>query len=125
MSPRLLGKLKILVLVAMVALVPLRALAAVTTGICPDHTKGMHGPDITAHHHHGAALADGDASSHDGASTLSVCSLCTACCSGASFAAEAPASVVFADAHRELIPFYERRPASPHPDQLDRPPLSR
>jgi hypothetical protein len=110
------------VVVLLLALVPLRALAAVTGGLCANYGGSAVGADV-AHHH---SAANGETSPQgDTDGTSSACSLCTACCTGASFAAEAPAAVALADGHPELIPFHERRPVPPHPDNLDRPPLSR
>ena len=115
-------KLKILLVAAMLALVPLRALAAVTTGICPDHHDRLPGAELLVHEH---GSADGDASSHHDDGGLSVCSLCTACCSGASFVAETRAVVALAIPEFEPIPFFGRDPGAPHPDKLERPPLPR
>jgi hypothetical protein len=115
-------KLKFLLLVGLVCLVPLRALAAVTVGICANYSDGTPGTELLAHQH-GAGAEHSSPDSDSG--TLSVCSLCTACCSGASFAPDARGVVAIAAADLELIPFFGRDPGAPHPDQLERPPLSR
>jgi hypothetical protein len=115
-------KLKFLLVVAMVALVPLRALAAVTVGICADSSDGAPGSELIAHQH-GAGADHSSPESDSG--TLSICSLCTACCSGASFAADARGMVAIAAADFQLIPFFGHDPGTPHPEQLERPPLSR
>jgi hypothetical protein len=115
-------KLKFLFVVAMIALVPLRALAAVTVGICADSSDGTPGSGLIAHQH--GAGADHSSSESD-SGTLSVCSLCTACCSGASFAPDARGVVAIAAADLEPIPFFGRDPGTPHPEKLERPPLSR
>jgi hypothetical protein len=114
--------LKFLLVVVMLALVPLRALAAVTGGLCADASDGTPGSELIAHQH--GAEAHGTSSENDGG-TLSVCSLCTACCSGASFAPDARGVVAIAGADLERTPFYGRDPGTPHPDKLERPPLSR
>ena len=105
------------VVLLLLALVPLRALAAVTGGLCAEYGG-------SAGHHHSEAGEETSPQDDTGSASFA-CSLCTACCTGASFAAEAPAAVALADGHPELIPFHERRPVPPHPDNLDRPPLSR
>jgi hypothetical protein len=116
-------KLKFFVVFAMLALVPLRALAAVTVGLCAAYDGGSPSVEHAAHHH---GASSGDASSHDdGAGSPSVCSLCTACCAGASFAAVAPTALAIASARVERIPFFGQGPGGHLPDQLDRPPLSR
>jgi len=116
-------KLKFFVVFAMLALVPLRALAAVTVGLCAAYDGGS--PSVEhAGHHHGAS--SDDTSSHDdGTGSPSVCSLCTVCCTGASFAAEAPTALAVIGADVERIPFFGQGPGGHLPDQLDRPPLSR
>jgi hypothetical protein len=119
-------KLKFLLVVAMLSLVPLRALAAVTVGLCADSSDGPLASELAAHHHgaHHGAGGDGTSSETD-SGTLSVCSLCTACCSGASFAPDVRGVVAIAVADFERTPFYGRDPGTLHPDQLERPPLSR
>jgi hypothetical protein len=116
-------KLKFLVVFAMLVLVPLRSLAAVTVGLCATGEGGTAAAELVAHHH-GAA---GDETSSDGDTRNSslACSLCTACCTGASFAPDAPLGVRVAGADLERIPFFGRDPGTPHPDSLERPPLSR
>jgi hypothetical protein len=115
-------KLKFFLVVTLLALVPLRALAAVTVGLCANGEGGTVAAELVPHHH--GAGADHTSSEGDGG-TLSVCSLCTACCSGASFAADARGAVAIAAADFERIPFFGRDPGTPHPEQLERPPLSR
>lgn len=115
-------KLKFLLVVAMVALVPLRALAAVTVGICADYSDGTSSAELIPHQH--GAGGHGTSSESD-SGTLSVCSLCTACCSGASFVPDARGAMTIAAADLERIPFFGRDPGTPHPAQLERPPLPR
>lgn len=109
--------LKFLLVAAMLALMPVRALAAVTVGLCAS------GEDVVGHHH--AAAGDEASPEADTKGTSLVCSLCTACCTGASFASEAPRLVRLAGADFERIPFFGRDPGPPHPGKLERPPLSR
>lgn len=114
--------LKIILLAVMLCLVPLRALAAVTGQVCPEHHDRMAMTQTLVHEHGGE---DHAASSHDDGGMPSTCSLCTACCSGASFVAETRAAVEPGGPALELIPFRKRHPASSHPGTPDRPPLSR
>lgn len=111
------------VVLAMLALVPLRALAAVTVGVCATGEGGMASSEMAIHHHDAAS----DEASPEGDTTTSslVCSQCTACCTGASFAPDAPRAFALAGVDVERIPFFGRDPGTPHPDELDRPPLSR
>lgn len=115
---------KLLVLLVMLALVPLRALAAVTSGLCADYHGGASAP---AHqHHHGHAAAGGDAQAPAGEGNVAAaCSLCTTCCTGAAFAPDAPRATPLARADLSPIPFFARGPGAHVPDGFDRPPLAR
>lgn len=114
-------KLQFFVVVTLLALVPLRALAAVTVGLCATGEGGTAAAELMPHHH-GAA---GDETSSDGDTKSSLtCSLCTACCTGATFAPDALRVVRAAGADLERIPFFGRDPATGVPARLDRPPLS-
>lgn len=115
-------RLKFFVVFAMLALVPLRALAAVTVGLCPDHAGGTSGSELMAHQH--GAMHDDTSPQSDTSGSPSVCSLCTVCCTGASFVPPAPSVLALGHADLERIPFFGRDPATPQPDNLDRPPLS-
>lgn len=114
-------KLKFFVVFALLALVPLRALAAVTVGLCATGEGGTVN-DLVAHHH--GAGSDETSSGNDTESPQLVCSLCTACCTGASFAAAAPSALRVVGADLERIPFFGRDPAAGVLPRLDRPPLS-
>lgn len=116
-------KLKFFIVFAMLALVPLRALAAVTVGLCTTGESGSAAAELVAHHH-GAASDETSPEGDANASPL-VCNLCTACCTGASFAPDAPRAVAVAGADLERILFFGRYPGAHVPDKLDRPPLSR
>jgi hypothetical protein len=115
-------KLKFLLVIGLLALVPLRALAAVTVGLCPDHAGGAPGSELMAHEH--GAPHDDTSPQNDTNGSPSVCSLCTACCTGAAFVPTAPSAIALAGGDSEQIPFFGRHPATPQPDKLDRPPLS-
>lgn len=110
-------KLKLLLLVAVLALVPLRALAVATVGLCASG-------EAVAAHQHGAA-SDETSPADDTKGSSPTCSLCTACCTGASFAPDATRLVRVAGGDFEPIPFFGRDPGPPHPGKLERPPLSR
>lgn len=116
-------KLKFLLVVAMLALVPLRAMAAVTVGLCASGEGGTVAADHIAHHH--GAASDETSPAGDTDTSSFACSLCTACCTGASFAPDAPRVVRLAGADLERIPFFGRDPGTPHPQEFERPPLSR
>lgn len=111
-------KLKTLVLLLMLALLPVRALAAVTTGFC-----------AFAHHHGSSAPADHADDSHDDGSPAhghgdTPCSSCVEHCSSAAFApSDAPAALTQAPAgeHWQL---YQPSVAGFIPDPLDPPPLA-
>lgn len=120
MSP----KARLLLVIALLVLVPLRALAATTGGLCAAYAADEAAAGHAAHHH--GAAGDDTPQQTDGRNAApSICSLCTACCTGVTFVAEAPSVLVFNAAYGERIPFLERRTVPPHPDALDRPPLSR
>jgi hypothetical protein len=121
MPPRVIRKLKLWLVLALLALVPLRALAAVTVGLCPDHAGSTSGSELMAHH---GAMHDDTSPQGDTSGSPSVCSLCTACCTGASFVPPAPSVLALGHADLERIPFFGRDPATPQPDRLDRPPLT-
>jgi hypothetical protein len=114
-------KLKFLVVFAMLVLVPLRALAAVTVGLCATGEGGTVN-ELVAHHH--GAGSDNTSPDHDNNDSQLLCSLCTSCCTGASFAATAPRTVPLASTDFERTPFFGRDPGAHIPGQLDRPPLS-
>jgi hypothetical protein len=116
-------KLKFFIVFAMLALVPLRALAAVTVGLCADYAGGTPAGELVAHHH--GAAGDETSPHGDASGSPSVCNLCTACCTGASFAPDTRSAFVVAGVDLEHIPFFGRDPGAHVPDQLDRPPLSR
>ena len=112
--------LKYFVLLVLFALVPLRAYAAVTVGLCAAGEGGTVGWQGAAQHH---GAPSEPSSEDDTQSPVIACSLCTACCTGASIASEALRTVPLALADLEPIPFFGRDPDAPHPDELERPPL--
>lgn len=117
-SLRVSRKLKAVVVLLMLALLPVRALAAVTSGFC-----------AFAHQHGAATPAEHAHDSHDDSSPAhghgaSPCSSCVAHCSSAAFAPmDAPAASAQAPgAERSVL--YQRSVASFIPDPLDPPPLA-
>jgi hypothetical protein len=113
-------KVKSAVFLLMIALLPLRALAAVTTGFCTfahDHgVAAQHGSAHQEAHGHG-----GPAHSHD----TSPCNSCIEHCSSAALAASAVVSAtVFVPVAGERPRLAERSPAGFIPDHLDPPPLA-
>lgn len=109
---------QIAVLLLMVALVPIRAFAAVTTGFC------------AFAHEHGApaqhAAQQHDSHDHDGpAHAGDTCSTCAEHCSSASFLAAAVAAPLVAVTTAQRSVLQERFAAGFVPDHLDPPPLVR
>jgi hypothetical protein len=116
--------LRTLVIVLLAALLPLRALAAVTTGYCAaghqDMTvaaHGDHGQDAGSHAHHG-----GDDQPAKPATPS--CSSCVEHCSNAAVAPSAAQAVASPAVAQDRIFVAERVAPAFVPDQLDRPPLA-
>lgn len=114
-------KLKFFVVFAMLLLMPLRALAAVTVGLCATGEGGSAAAELMPHHH--GAAGDETSPESDTKNSL-ICSLCTACCTGASFAPDTPRALRVAGVDLERIPFFGRDPGAHVPSPFDRPPLS-
>jgi len=117
--------LRTLVILLLAALLPLRAVAAVTIGYCAAGHQdmalaahGSHGQSAGSHAHHGAD----DQSAKPATPT---CSLCVDHCSSAAFAPSAAGQAVDAPAvAQDPIFLAERVAPAFFPDQLDRPPLA-
>lgn len=110
--------LKILLLCTMLALIPLRGLAAVTVGICAageEHESWMQGQ--ADHDHDAASSTHGDGSKHH-------CSACAEHCTGASFVAQAAPVSVPPVTCAQLIVHGDRFAAGHVPEHLDPPPLA-
>jgi len=119
--PRALRTLAILLLVA---LLPLRAMAAVTMGFCAAGHQDMavaahgeHGQGTGSHSHHGG----GDQPAKP---TTPSCSICVEHCSSAAFAPSADRAVSASAVAQDPIFLAERVAPAFFPDQLDRPPLA-
>lgn len=114
--------LKFLVVLALLALLPLRALAAVTIGFCavgdqatavPVQAGQAHG---SAHHHDGAPEAQSDASPG--------CNICAEHCTSASFVVPDALTALQVRTGSDRIPHGEHIAAGFIPEQLDPPPLA-
>lgn len=118
--PRTLPRtLKTVLLVLMLAVLPLRALAAVTTGFCAfahEHGAPAHHADASHEPHE----RDSPAHSHD----ASPCSSCVAHCSSAALAPFTPPASFAVPAATERSVLHERSVAGFIPDHLDPPPLA-
>lgn len=115
--------LKTLTIFLLMALIPMRAAAAVTIGMCPSGHEGMAAAQ-PAEHAHAAGEHE-----HGGDDTTSnspepSCNVCAEHCSSAAFAPSvngAPAARPFSAERTHLA---ERSAPAAVPDQLDRPPLA-
>lgn len=117
-SPALKRKLQLAVVLVLLALVPIRVLASVTTGFCE-----------VAHGHGGAAVHDvpgHDAHDPDGKHPhgSTSCASCLVHCSGAAFATSFPALTVVAAESAERYRLPVRAFGGFIPDHLDPPPLA-
>jgi hypothetical protein len=116
--------LRTLLIVVLVALMPIRAVAAVTIGFCaaghqeaavPSHAE--HGHDAQVHAHHG-----GDQPPAKPATPS--CSSCVEHCSGVAFATSMAQSVEAGPVAQVRVFLAERVAPAFILDQLDRPPLA-
>jgi len=106
--------LRTLVLLLLVAVLPLRAMAAVTIGFC---AMGHEDSVVAAHAHH-----DGDDQPAKPATPS--CSICIEHCSNAAVAPSAAQAVVSPAVSQDRIFLAERVAPAFISDQLDRPPLA-
>jgi hypothetical protein len=116
--------LRTLALILMIALLPMRALAAVTVGFCAmghtDQVVSVHGD----HGHGAASYAHHDSDDAPAKPATSTCSSCVEHCSGAAFAPHAPQAVHAPTIAYDRIFVAERVAPAFISDQLDRPPLA-
>jgi len=122
--PSMRGTLKTLAVMLLVALMPLRAMAAVTIGFCAmghEHSTiaahGTHDHGVAGHENHG----NDDSPAKTGAPS---CSSCVEHCSGAAFAPAADLAISALLVAQDPILFVERIAPAFHTNQLDRPPLA-
>jgi hypothetical protein len=109
--------LKIFVLMLLLALLPLRGLAAATGGLCA--FAHQHGSAEHVHDHGAAHVEDIPAGPH----ADSTCGSCAEHCAGSAFApASAPAPALLA-ASTERCTSPPQWHFGLHPERLDRPPL--
>ena len=122
--PSMSRTLRTIAVLVLVALMPLRAVAAVTIGMCatghpeaavPSHAE--HGHDAQVHAHHG-----GDQPPAKPATPS--CSICVEHCSNAAFAPSFGQPVVLEPVAQHLAFLAERIAPAFILDQLDRPPLA-
>ena len=115
---------KILIVLLVVAVLPLRGYAAVAAELC----AGQHGGTQAAHagdheHDHGHEANHG-APEHGGdVPANSICSHCASCSVGASLAPDVSRAVAVLIAGTDRIPFLDARRSGHVPDHLERPPL--
>jgi hypothetical protein len=116
--------LKTLAIVLLIALMPVRAMAAVTFGFCASGhgdplvaAHGSHGHDVGAHQHHG----NDEQPAKSGAPS---CSSCVEHCSGAALAPSADQALGASAIAQDRISFAARVPPAFFSDQPDRPPLA-
>jgi hypothetical protein len=112
---------KLAVVIAMLALVPLRGIAALTVGLCAvgDQETLI---QALATHDHGSHQHE---QAPDSGSDLNVdCSVCAEHCSSASVVVLAPALAPWAGAGSERVALPERFATGHVPDHLDPPPVA-
>ena len=116
--------LKTLVVLILAALMPLRALAAVTVGFCATgHQEraaaalGDHEHSAHAHTHQGDDKAPAEP-------FTPTCSICVEHCSNAVFATADAQAIVGVAMEENFLPHAARAAPAFFPDQLDRPPLA-
>ena len=109
-------RIKFLIVLAMLALVPLRALAAVTMGVCALADKGA-GTHVHAMHAH-----EDHAPSQD--QSKSPCNLCAEHCGSAAFAVPAAVSPLAVIAGVQPAAPRHLVPPGLMPEELDQPPIA-
>ena len=115
---------KILIVLLVLAVLPLRGYAGAVMALCEAHHGGASAAHEHAHahgdtHDHGTRDGGAENTSH----TASVCSLCTSCCVSASLAPDSAHSIAFVHSGVGRISFVDRRFSGFVPDNPDRPPL--
>ena len=116
--------LRTIAVLILVALMPLRAAAAVTIGLC---AAGHPEAAVLSHAEHGH---DGQVRAHHGGDqppakpATPSCSICVEHCSGAAFAPSIAQSVEAGPVAQERVFLAERIAPTFILDQLDRPPLA-
>ena len=114
------GVARILIVLLIVAVLPLRGYAAVAADLCAEHHAGAQAGHLHDHEHEST---DGQAGHGGEHSSTSICSHCASCSVGASFAAESAQQVSALIGGARRIPFFDARKPVHVPFHLDRPPL--
>ena len=115
--------LKTLVILLLAALMPLRAVAAVTIGLC---AAGHDETAIAAHADsgHGSGAHEHHSGDSPAKSATPSCSACVEHCSGAAFAPSAEQALSAPAVAQDRIQFAGRIAPAFRSDPLDRPPLA-
>ena len=114
------GVARILVVLLIVAVLPLRGYAAAAADLCAEHHGGAQAEHVHDHDHESTIAQSGHGGEH---SSTSICSHCASCSVGASFAAESAPQLSALIGGADRIPFFDARKPVHVPDHLDRPPL--
>lgn len=109
--------LKLVTVLILVVLLPLRAVAGVGVGYCASGHQGMAVPMLA--HGHG-----GETNAHDTQGASSSCSMCVVHCSSAAFVPSTVASLEISPVGSERMDAPARRALAFFPNRLDRPPLA-
>ena len=115
--------LKTLAVLLLVAVMPLRAMAAVTIGFCASGHQDTGVPVQAAHAHEAAGHAH---HGHDAPAqpVEPSCNVCAEHCSSAAFALSADIAIESRPIGRDRTQLSARNAPAFVPDQLDRPPLA-
>lgn len=112
-----------LAILLLAALIPMRAVAALTIGFCPSGHADM---AVAAHAEHGHTSGEHahEADPPDSSAPGPNCNVCAEHCSSAAFAPSVDGAIATRPATLERTHLAARTVAAPFPDQLDRPPLA-
>lgn len=113
--------LKLLLISAMLALIPLRGLAALTVGICAAGNQEWNQAQVV--HDHGSHERGAAPESNDDQKNAD-CSNCAEHCAGASFVPQATLTALPDGSGGDRVPPGERFAAGHVPEHLDPPPLA-
>ena len=114
------GVARILIVLLIVAVLPLRGYAAAAADLCAEHHGGVQSGHLDDHDHESTNGPAGHGGEH---SSNSICSHCASCSVGASFASGSARQVNPSIPGTDRIPFVDARKPVHVPDHLDRPPL--
>jgi hypothetical protein len=115
-------RIKFLVVLAMLALVPLRAVAALTIGLCAMSDENAATVQVHAGHGHAHPHAE-SAAAETQKDSKAPCNLCAEHCGSAAFAVPAhPSPLVVTAGSQRAVPRHLLLPRLT-PEELDRPPI--